>query len=81
MKDINDQIAVDKFKDGINEKINYIIEIAYTAGKIAGMSEQIEKRTPTCEGCIHYNENDQSARCFDCDRMIREDLYNDAKSE
>lgn len=67
----NDQIAVDKFKKAIDEYINFITQTAYSAGIIAGT----QKKDKTCEGCVHYNTEDNSIICFDCDRMIRDDYY------
>ena len=75
MKDRNDDIAVNQFKESIDDNINYIIDIAYTAGRIAGMKDQIENATTTCKGCVHYDEDDRENICFDCQRMIREDFY------
>ena len=75
MKDRNDKIAIDKFKDNINDSIEFIIDIAFTAGKIAGMTEQIKAEDrPSCKGCVHFSVKDHPT-CFDCVRLQRADLY------
>ena len=75
MLERNDQIAVDKFKDGINDNIQFIIDIAYKAGKIAGITEQIKNEDrPNCEGCRHFDDICVTV-CYECARLQRSDLY------
>ena len=75
MKDKNDQAAVNSFKAAIDEYINFITNTAYTAGLVEGKKEKLDQADKTCNGCVHYKTDDNDTLCFDCERMIRDDLY------
>ena len=78
MKDRNNEIAIDKFRESINENIDYIIKIAYKAGLIENAPDGTEK---TCKDCKHSLTENGREICVYCSRLKRDDLYTSWREE